>query len=172
LPGIAHARADPTPIDACLQLAFRQQDPWLLAPPTSSGLSSHITDQVKAKLLDLFRWRRGTFHLQPGISPPGGGLPLGIDPFELIVEGVSYGYPNHEVLDMCPAWEGRTISPTQSYGPGFFALPLPPSWSRVLEAAGTPGTMRDILDRSQAPDAAEAMRALFLGLEAGLLQLG
>jgi hypothetical protein len=72
---------------------------------------------------------------------------------------------------MRPAWEGA-IAPTESYGPGFFTLPLPPAWSTVLEAAGTPGTLREILDRSKAPDAAEALRAIFLGLEAGLLQLG
>jgi serine/threonine-protein kinase len=135
-------------------------------------LLRHITEQVKAKLLDLFRWRRGTYRFQRGVPPPAGGFPLGIDPFDLIVEGVSFGYPNHEVFDMRPAWEGRTITPTASYGPGFFTLPLPPSWSAVLEAAGTPGTLREILDRCKAPDAAEALRAIFLGLEAGLLQLG
>jgi serine/threonine-protein kinase len=135
-------------------------------------LLRHITEQVKAKLLDLFRWRRGTFRFQPGINPPGGGFALGIDPFDLIVEGVSFGYPNQEMIDMRPAWEGRTLSPAPSYGPGFFALPLPPAWARVLEAAGTPGTLREVLERSHSPDAAEAMRALFLGVEAGLLQLG
>lgn len=135
-------------------------------------LLRHITDQVKAKLLDLFRWRRGTYRFQRGVAPPGGGFPLGIDPFELIVEGVSFGYPNQEILEMRPAWEGRRFSPTESYGPGVFTLPLPPSWATVLEAAGTPGTLRDIMSRSKAPDAAEALRAIFLGLEAGLLQLG
>lgn len=134
-------------------------------------LLRHITEQVKAKLLDLFRWRRGTYRFQRGVDPPGGGFPLGIDPFELIVEGVGFGYPNQEILDMRPAWEGRTIAPTASFGPGFFTLPLPPAWSAVLEAAGTPGTLREILDRSKAADAADALRAIFLGLEAGLLQL-
>jgi serine/threonine-protein kinase len=134
-------------------------------------LLRHITEQVKAKLLDLFRWRRGTFRFERGITPPAGGFPLGIDPFELIVEGVGFGYPNQEILAQRTAWEGRRIEPTSSYGPGLFALPLPPMWAAVLDSASTPGTLRDILERSGAHDTAEAMRALFLGVEAGLLSM-
>lgn len=135
-------------------------------------LLRHITDQVKAKLMDMFRWRKGTYRFQRGVAAPGGGFPLGLDPFVVIIEGVIYGYPNQELFDLRPSWEGRTISPTESYGTGMFTLPLPPAWSSVLEAASTPGTVREILERSNAPDAADALRAIFLGFEAGLLQLG
>ena len=133
-------------------------------------LLRHITEQVKAKLLDLFRWRRGTFTFQRGVHPPAGGFPLGIDPFQLIVEGVAFGYTNLEMTALRPSWEGRRIAPTSSYGPGLFALPLPPAWARVLDAAGQGGTLREVMERA-GTDAGEALRAIFLGLESGLLSL-
>ena len=131
-------------------------------------LLRQITEQVKAKLLDLFRWRRGTWSLQRGVRPPAGGFPLGIDPFQLIVEGVAFGYTNLELSAMRPAWEGRRIAPTPTFGPGLFALPLPPTWARVLDAASLGGTLRDILGKAEV-DAGDALRAIFLGFEAGLL---
>ena len=70
---------------------------------------------------------------------------------------------------MRPSWEGRTLEPTRSYGAGVFALPLPASWASVLEAAGQPGTLREILARAGTNEPAEALRAIFLGLESGLL---
>ncbi|MBI2896975.1 MAG: protein kinase [Deltaproteobacteria bacterium] len=135
------------------------------------SLLRHIIDQVKSKLLDMFRWRRGTFTFDRGLRPPPGGFPLGLDPFELIVEGVGFGYSNREILAIGKAWDGMRVQPTAAHGPGLFALPLPPVWLRVLEAATSAADVRGIIARSGVTDYAEALRGIFLGIEAGLLEL-
>jgi eukaryotic-like serine/threonine-protein kinase len=51
-------------------------------------LFQHIAGQVRSKLLDLFLWTSGTASLYRGVAPPPSGFPLGIDPWQVLFEGI------------------------------------------------------------------------------------
>jgi eukaryotic-like serine/threonine-protein kinase len=51
-------------------------------------LFRHIQDQVREKLLDLFTWTEGQGRFSRGVSPPQRGFPLGLDPWQILLDGI------------------------------------------------------------------------------------
>lgn len=55
-------------------------------PP--SELYRALAAQVKDRILNLFTWNEGSFEFYEGIKPPKGGMPLQLQTFALVHEGV------------------------------------------------------------------------------------
>jgi serine/threonine protein kinase len=52
-------------------------------------VARHLTHQVRAKLLEIFGWREGTYWYYRGLTSNKQSAPLGLDAFELIGAGVA-----------------------------------------------------------------------------------
>jgi len=51
-------------------------------------LFQHIAGQVREKLIDLFLWSSGEAAFYRGVPPPSSGFPLGLDPWQIVDEGI------------------------------------------------------------------------------------
>lgn len=51
-------------------------------------LLRYISEQVREKLLSLFTWTEGTARFSAGVPPPARGFALGLDPWNVLSEGV------------------------------------------------------------------------------------
>ena len=51
-------------------------------------LFRHISDQVAEKLLELFTWTDGEARFHEGVAPPQRFFPLGLDPWQMISQGI------------------------------------------------------------------------------------
>ena len=126
----------------------------------------HIADQVRDKLLELFRWRRGKYTFFPGASAPHSGFPLGIDPIEILCDGVRTGWSLSELEE----WLATRKNQSVLRPPGSIVPPtLPPTQRRLLESVTAPAKIGDIVLRNRGSDSAEVLRAILLGVETGLL---
>ena len=60
---------------------------------TRSELFHYLSLQVREKLLEVFTWTDGTFHFREDRVDDSESYPLGIDPLEIIVEGIRTRMP-------------------------------------------------------------------------------
>ena len=62
-----------------------------------------LKEQVRVRLLDCFRWPRGSYDLEHESTPPEGALPFRADLFALIQEGIETHWNAERVLaDLAP----------------------------------------------------------------------
>ena len=129
-----------------------------------------ITEQVRGRLLESFRWRRGEWAFVRGARSHEETFPLGQDPYELLRDAATEAHleeiesvldPLREhVVERCPD------------GPPLSAFRLDRYWAGVLDSIYGDVTLGGIMARESSigADLESVYRALYLGLACGLVR--
>jgi DNA-binding response OmpR family regulator len=78
-------------------------------------LRAALAEQLRWKLIDLFRWRDGTFRLYPGKAPPPGSEPIDIPIAKLILRGVAATHDRARLDAELAPYFSVALEPTPGY---------------------------------------------------------
>jgi serine/threonine-protein kinase len=144
----------------------------LLDPLT---LFNHITEQVRAKVLDLYGWRAGSWSFFRGVVCEKRAFPLTSAGPELLHEGIHRACPAERLEEWWATVAGRTVAPVESADPPADWWPLTEAERHALVAADRPQPATELLRRllARAPHLGRPalLRALHLLVAAGLARL-
>lgn len=132
-----------------------------------------ISDQVRGRYLEAFRWRRGQWAFAPGQRSHEETFPLGNDPYELMRDAAMQAHPAELEAALAPFRE-RIVSLAPSPIVALEAYRLPVSWQEVLRSVASGATFGAVLARETAhggTDPEDVYRAFFLGLSCELLRV-
>ena len=129
-----------------------------------------IGDQVRGRLMEAFRWRRGEWAFVRGARSHEETFPMGQDPYELLRDAAREAHLE-EIESVLEPLRERVVERCRE-GPALSAFRLDPSWVRVLDAVSGETTLGGILARESAAgtDLEPVYRALYLGLACGLVR--
>jgi serine/threonine-protein kinase len=129
-----------------------------------------ITDQVRGRLMESFRWRRGEWAFVRGARSHEETFPLGQDPYELLRDAANEAHLE-EIESVLDPLRERVVERCQE-GPPLGAFRLDPTWVSVLESVSGDATLGGLLAResNSGADLEPAYRALYLGLACGLVR--
>ena len=130
-----------------------------------------LSQQVRDRIIDLFRWRRGTFAFFRGVKNEQDGFPLGLDAFEILGAGV-LTVPQEELeahfAPQLDGWPRR--SERQRIDPEAFRLG--PTPNEVLGLLDGQRPLRAWMAEFTAPDELVTfLRSLYLLIETDLAEL-
>lgn len=137
-------------------------------------LFQHISEQVREKVLDLYRWPAGTWSFFRGVMCDKRVFPLASSAPELLHAGIHRSRSDAQIEEWWAGTEERTLAPAPAADPPAEWWPLTDLERRALAAIDRPLRAADALRRLQArvpqADRAALLRALHLLLTAGLVQ--
>jgi len=129
-----------------------------------------ISDQVRGRLMESFRWRRGEWAFVRGARSHEETFPTGQDPYELLRDAASEAHLE-EIESVLEPLRERVVERCED-GPPLTAFRLPPAWIGVLDSVSGDTTLGGVLARESASgaDLEPVYRALYLGLACGLVR--
>ncbi len=129
-----------------------------------------IGDQVRGRLMESFRWRRGEWAFVRGARSHEETFPTGQDPYELLRDAAAEAHLE-EIESVLDPLRERVLERCED-GPPLSAFRLPDSWVGVLDGVSGDSTLGGMLARegAYAADLEPAYRALYLGLACGLVR--
>jgi serine/threonine-protein kinase len=129
-----------------------------------------ISDQVRGRLMESFRWRRGEWAFVRGARSHEETFPTGQDPYELLRDAANEAHLE-EIESVLEPLRERVVERCED-GPPLRAFRLPPAWVGVLDSVSGDATLGGILARESASggDLEPVYRALYLGLACGLVR--
>lgn len=129
-----------------------------------------IGEQVKGRLMESFRWRRGEWAFVQGARSHEETFPIGQDPYELLRDAAHEAHLE-EIESVLEPLREQVVERAHD-GPPLAAFRLEPRWVRSLEAVSGHTTLGGLLARESASgeDLEPAYRALYLGLACGLVR--
>ena len=129
-----------------------------------------IGDQVRGRLMESFRWRRGEWAFVRGARSHEETFPMGQDPYELLRDAAREAHLE-EIESVLEPLRERVVERCHE-GPALSAFRLEPAWIRVLDAVSGDTTLGGVLAREGAAgaDLEPVYRALYLGLACGLVR--
>jgi serine/threonine-protein kinase len=129
-----------------------------------------IGDQVRGRLMESFRWRRGEWAFVRGARSHEETFPMGQDPYELLRDAAREAHLE-EIESVLEPLRERVVERCHE-GPALSAFRLEQAWIRVLEAVSGDTTLGGLLAREGAAgaDLEPVYRALYLGLACGLVR--
>jgi serine/threonine-protein kinase len=129
-----------------------------------------ISDQVRGRLMESFRWRRGEWAFVRGARSHEETFPTGQDPYELLRDAASKAHLE-EIESVLEPLRERVVERCED-GPPLTAFRLPPAWIGVLDSVSGDTTLGGVLARESASgaDLEPVYRALYLGLACGLVR--
>lgn len=114
-------------------------------------LFQHIGEQIRQKLLDLFRWNVGSASFYRGVPPPPTNFPPGLDAWQLILEGMKLrlqeGVEEEPLLLPSPNVRRTARGADLASEPN-----LAPELRMILALLETPQPTSVIVSESAAPD--------------------
>jgi tetratricopeptide (TPR) repeat protein len=137
-------------------------------------LLGHLQQQMLQKIYEVFFWRVGRYSFYDGQEYTGSLLPMNLNPWEVIVEGVRQGYERGELKEVLEPYSNRFILPGEYKHVHPSQLGLQPVELKVFNTAGAHRTVGGLLSRIGINQETEkkALSMIYLGLELGLLVLG
>ncbi|MBW2161964.1 MAG: hypothetical protein JRH14_18690 [Deltaproteobacteria bacterium] len=122
-----------------------------------------IGDQVRGRLMESFRWRRGEWAFVRGARSHEETFPTGQDPYELLRDAASEAHLE-EIESVLEPLRERVVERCAD-GP-------PLEWVGVLDSVAGDATLGGVLARESASgaDLEPVYRALYLGLACGLVR--
>ncbi|MEM1414010.1 MAG: serine/threonine-protein kinase [Myxococcota bacterium] len=132
-----------------------------------------ITDQVRGRLLEAFRWRRGHWAFVRGLRSHEETFPIGGDGFELLRDAVAEAHPAELEAALAPHWE-RVVRFRADAPVALDRFALAPTEAALLRELAGDATIGGVLVRvagEPALDLEAAYRVLHLGLSCELLAL-
>jgi len=129
-----------------------------------------ISDQVRGRLMESFRWRSGEWAFVRGARSHEETFPTGQDPYELLRDAASEAHLE-EIESVLEPLRERVVQRCGD-GPPLTAFRLDSAWTRVLDSVAGDATLGGILARESASgaDLEPVYRALYLGLACGLVR--
>ena len=129
-----------------------------------------ITEQVRGRLLESFRWRRGEWAFVRGAKSHEETFPLGQDPYELLRDAALEAHLE-EIESVLDPLRERVVERCPE-GPPLSAFRLDLDWAAVLDSIYGDMTLGGIVTResSMGADLESVYRALYLGLACGLVR--
>jgi len=131
-----------------------------------------IADQVRARFLEAFRWRRGEWFFVPGVESHEETFPLGHDVYVLLRDACLEA-PGDTVEGFLRPHRDRLIRRAPEPPIPLAAFRPPESWKRVLGELGDDATPSLVIARQTAlghAPAEDVRRALHLGLSCGIVE--
>ncbi|MDH3726817.1 MAG: serine/threonine protein kinase, partial [Myxococcales bacterium] len=104
-----------------------------------------ITDQVRGRLMESFRWRRGEWAFVRGARSHEETFPLGQDPYELLRDAANEAHLE-EIESVLDPLRERVVERCED-GPPLGAFRLNPEWVSVLESVSGDATLGGLVAR-------------------------
>jgi serine/threonine-protein kinase len=129
-----------------------------------------IGDQVRGRLMEAFRWRRGEWAFVRGARSHEETFPTGQDPYELLRDAAMEAHLE-EIESVLEPLRERVVERCED-GPPLTVFRLAPVWVGVLDSVAGDSTLGGVLARESASgaDLEPVYRALYLGLACGLVR--
>ncbi len=129
-----------------------------------------ISDQVRGRLMESFRWRRGEWAFVRGARSHEETFPMGLDPYELIRDAASEAHLE-EIESVLDPLRERVLERCDD-GPPLQTFRMDRRWVSVLDSVSGDTTLGGILARQSGSgaDLEPAYRALYLGLACRLVR--
>ena len=129
-----------------------------------------IGDQVRGRLMESFRWRRGEWAFVRGARSHEETFPIGMDPYELIRDAANDAHLE-EIESVLDPLRERVLERCDD-GPPLQTFRMERRWVSVLDSVSGDTTLGGILARQSGSgaDLEPAYRALYLGLACGLVR--
>ncbi|MBN2498693.1 MAG: tetratricopeptide repeat protein [Deltaproteobacteria bacterium] len=137
-------------------------------------LFDHLKEQLLEKIYELFTWRMGTYAFFEGQEYKGTLLPLNLNPWEIIAQGVRSGYRLQELQQLLEPLRNRILLPRSNEHLHMSQLLLHPRESKVFKSVTAGRTLGAILDRLGGTREQDAMvlSMIYMGIELELIGLG
>lgn len=137
-------------------------------------LVEQLREQMLQKIYEVFFWRVGRYSFYDGQEYSGSVLPMNMNPWEVVVEGVRQGYECGELKEVLGPYMNHFILPGENTHVHPSQLGLQPVELKVFNTAGAHRTVNGLLTRIGVDEKAEksVLSMIYLGLELGLLVLG
>lgn len=137
-------------------------------------LFHHITEQVREKVLDLYRWPAGTWSFFRGVVCDKRVFPLSSSAPDLLHEGIHRSRTDEQIEAWWATQEARTLAPAPEADPPPEWWPLTETERQMLAAIDRPlrasDALRHLPARVPKLDRRALLRALHLLLVAGLVR--
>ena len=129
-----------------------------------------ISDQVRGRLMESFRWRRGEWAFVRGARSHEETFPMGLDPYELIRDAAKEAHLE-EIESVLDPLRERVLERCDD-GPPLQTFRMDRRWVSVLDSVSGDTTLGGILARQSGSgeDLEPAYRALYLGLACRLVR--
>ena len=129
-----------------------------------------ISDQVRGRLMESFRWRRGEWAFVRGARSHEETFPMGLDPYELIRDAANEAHLE-EIESVLDPLREKVLERCDD-GPPLQTFRMNRHWVSVLESVSGDTTLGGILARQSGSgaDLEPAYRALYLGLACRLVR--
>jgi serine/threonine-protein kinase len=129
-----------------------------------------IGDQVRGRLMESFRWRRGEWAFVRGARSHEETFPMGMDPYELLRDAADEAHLEEIESVLDPLRE--KVLERCSDGLPLQTFRMDRRWVSVLDSVSGDTTLGGILARQSGSgaDLEPAYRALYLGLACGLVR--
>ncbi len=129
-----------------------------------------ISDQVRGRLMESFRWRRGEWAFVRGARSHEETFPMGLDPYELIRDATKEAHLE-EIESVLDPLRERVLERCDD-GPPLQTFRMDRGWVSVLDSVSGDTTLGGILARQSGSggDLEPAYRALYLGLACRLVR--
>ena len=129
-----------------------------------------IGEQVRGRLMEAFRWRRGEWAFVRGARSHEETFPMGLDPYELLRDAAREAHLE-EIESVLEPLRERVVERCED-GPALATFRLDPRWIQLLDGVSGDATLGGLLARESASgaDLEPVYRALYLGLACGLVR--
>jgi serine/threonine-protein kinase len=128
-----------------------------------------VVEQMRARVVDVLRWREGTITFVRGVRSHEEAPPVPLGPFELLARSVREAYEDDEISAILAPLLGKAPQPGERGALPPISLGLPDVEGEVLLAVDGTVTVSDLL-RDQATrlglSRRDVARAIFIGLSA------
>lgn len=137
-----------------------------------------LFEQLRQRLLEtiyeVFAWRVGTYAFYDGQEYNGSLLPLNLNPWEVIAQGVRSGYDLEELRALLEPLRNRILLPRNNDHVHVSKLQLHPSELKVFKSVTAGRTLGGILDRLGGDDRSDQMvlTMVYMGIELELIGIG
>ncbi len=137
-------------------------------------LFEHLKQQLLEKVYEVFSWRVGTYGFFDGEEYKGSLLPLNLNPWEIIAEGVRLGYDLAELKALLEPLRNYILLPRSNDHVHVSKLDLHPRELKVFKTVSAGRTLGGLLDRLGGTDAQDKqiLAMIYMGIEVELIGIG
>ncbi len=132
-----------------------------------------MTEQVRERLVEIFRWRTGKFAYARGRRSHEETFPINVDPYALITDAIETSYTPSELEAALRTYVERVLAPNPDPPVPAAKFSLPRRIAGALAEIDGRVTLTALLARSSVTGTAdpdEVLRAVFLGLCCDLIE--
>lgn len=141
----------------------------ILEPVT---LFRYISEQVRAKLIDIFTWKSGEYSLYRGVENPNAAFPLHIDTLSILWDGIKKALSDSIVRQWLKKHESMIVTFVENASVHTVDLDVPEGPASVLDFVTRPMTVGLVTKMaSSEPEQLDVARALCLACDLNLAEL-